>query len=115
MLGWHIIVYKKGGKGSIWDNDTIMHWRAGLKGTAWLEKLEKERLVREVAFNGGYPIKYEGAAKDILPLATELYKESTESLSTPPNCLSEIEPNKTLLLDCLDEDCEIVVDAWDLS
>jgi len=67
MLGWHIIIYRKHDKGSIWNKHIISEWTTGLGGTDWLDRLVKAGLAQQTEFNGGYPLRYVGRARDVLP------------------------------------------------
>lgn len=121
MLGWHIIIYRKQGTGSIWDEHTLSDWETGLDGTDWLDRLVEEGLVQKTDDKGGYPVKFVGRAKDILP---HLKSQPTphkgpdvigEDYFMPTGWKGTIKAKEHLLLECLESNEEIIVDAWDQS
>ena len=80
MLGWFVCVYRQSDptrpatntppKGAL-----LARWQTHLYGLDWLDRLVQAGKVVLVADNNGYPLRYTGHARDLLPLLTD----------TPPN------------------------------
>ncbi len=121
MLGWHIIIFRKQGKGTIWDEHTIADWTTGLGGTRWLDRLVETGQAKQTEFNGGYPLKYVGRAKDLLPYLTSQptpYKGPDiigEDYFMPTGWKGTIKVKEHLVAECLESNEEIIVHAWDQS
>lgn len=121
MLGWHIIIYREGGTGVIDDEHTIADWRTGVRGTVWIDQLVEEGLAEQTEFNGGYPLRYKGRARDILSLLTE-EETSHKTLdvirefnSAAKGIKGTFHIRSALFEQCLETNESIVVSAWDLS
>ena len=121
MLGWKIIIYRSHGSGKIWDEHTIADWITGLGGTDWLDRLVEKGLVIQTEHNYGYPLRYEGKARDILPhLKFQPTPHSGpdvigDDYFMPTGWKGEIKINEHLVEECLQTNELIKVSAWDQS
>jgi hypothetical protein len=121
MLGWHIIIYRKHGKGSIWDEHTISDWITGPSGTDWLDRLVEAGLAQMTEHNSGYPLKYIGRAKDLLPHLTSQPTPHSgpdiigDDYFMPTGWRGTIKIKEHLVSECLESNEEIIVAAWDQS
>lgn len=90
-------------------------------GIDWLDELVKEGLIELVEHNGGYPIKYAGKAKVILPHLSSQpapYKGPLvigEDYVMPSGWKGHINIKEHSVRACLENDETILVNAWDQS
>jgi len=121
MLGWHVIIYREKDKGLGQDRPTVARWTTGPEGTGWLDRLVKTGLAQQTEYNGGYPLRYVGKAKDILPHLTSQPTPHQGSIIIGedyymlPGWKGQIEIQESLVSECLQSNDLLIVDAWDES
>ncbi len=124
MLGWLVCVYRQSNPTLPAPNtaptgEQLAVWQTHLYGLDWLDNLVQQGKVRQVAVNGGYPIRYTGLARDLLPFIANppnarerwLFDEGDILL---PTWKGQTEINKAEIDRCSPEEW-LLIEKWDES
>lgn len=113
MLGWWIVVERLG------KNGTMMSWQASIGGLGWIEKVVQDGKAIQ-SRKDGYPNRYEGRARDILPLIWNGPPAHVAPLVIGDNYVSrggwirDFKRDDGLVRAC-PLDAALIIEAWDQS